>query len=644
MLKRLAVLTFVAAMCALVSLQALAADAVVAPPAFSDIAGDDAEFELTVMAALGIMTGDAGIGSTVRPEATITRAEMAKILVNATGYGGMARMMGQTQPEFKDGKDIPTWAWGYVTVAQSMGLIGGYPDGTFGPNKNVTYAEAVAMLIRCVGGHDLYVKSTPFQWPMNYITHSALYGFCGEVVPYPQLPAIRGDIAKMIFATMQVDRIKSDGTTLPNTSLLAGRIVKGELYSFTGTDATINGVTRPLMSPYYLVGGTSLSQMQYDEVMGLLDKKTDGKWVLIKKVGTSSSSGGLIFTGTETSGGTAYLVFEGNKKIPYKTSPAVPTTLNTESGHSVADLQPGDECVVKTGGDGYALSITAWRWDKGRDYLTDVDASHGSTDTVIWFKAGGSLSVPSACQVLLNGSPSSRDNLAANDVVRVATKGAAGATPVKIDATRRVVEGTVANVTISYPGPVTRVTINRTSGGQVTYTLDTTYLSTPSQGDHVKYGLDADSKLFVPITITTTVPYVLITGTSSSGTTYTVTADYRGSTATYTATVDLHAYIGHFGRLNFTSGKVSGFDDMPVGGTLYDVLTHSSSNATVREDGNPSGTVKFIDNSSCYVYKFLGTSSGGIPQYQYIGTGGLVDGADRHVQADPSFTFWVYTP
>ena len=40
---------------------------------------------------------------------------------------------------------FPKWAWGYVNEAVSMGVINGYPDGTFQPGRQVTYGEAVTV-------------------------------------------------------------------------------------------------------------------------------------------------------------------------------------------------------------------------------------------------------------------------------------------------------------------------------------------------------------------------------------------------------------------------------------------------------------------------------------------------------------------
>jgi len=638
MFKKIVIMVLAVALSLGVSVPALAADSVVAGPAFSDIAGDPAEYELSVMCALGIMTGDIGPGGPVRPSATVTRCEYAKILVGALGYAGMANMMAGLQPTFKDGKDIPAWAWGFVNVAQQLGLIGGYPDGTFKPNNPVKYSEGVAMLIRCVFGHEQQVKKSMMPWPMNYIGYAVMWGFTGDVTPFGELPAIRGDIAKMIYATMQVNQVTAEGVEKANTSLLKGRIIDGVLNSFTGTTASIGTTDKSLAATYYLLGATNLTQCQYVEVRGILDKATTGKWVLLRKTGASSSSGGLTFSSRDTSGSTYYLVFQGGTKIPYRGN--VPTTLNNKTGLTQIDLVAGDQCQVTKGSDDYAISVVASRWDVGEDYINDVDASHGSTDTLVTLANAASYSIPTTCQVQINGANAGRDTLAVYDVVRMMTFGAEGTTPIRVDATRRTVEGTVADVTTTYPGPVYRVKINRTTGGQGTYGMDGPYVGLPpAVGAHVKYGLDVDQNLYVPIAFVAQTPYVLIKGTEISGLIFKVTVDYRKNLQTYGSTVDLHEQIGQFGLLTISgsTGQVTAFTPMAIVAPEYKVMSASSSNATVELVAG--GGTQFINNSTAYVYSRTGTDPA---SYAYIFIGTVDLDVGDHLYADGSRTFWVY--
>ena len=47
-----------------------------------------------------------------------------------------------------------------------QGLIKGYPDGTFKPANQVSYAEAITMLVRALGYKDEFLSG---QWPANYL-------------------------------------------------------------------------------------------------------------------------------------------------------------------------------------------------------------------------------------------------------------------------------------------------------------------------------------------------------------------------------------------------------------------------------------------------------------------------------------------
>lgn len=80
---------------------------------------------------------------TYRPDATITRAEFATMISRLD--------------ELKTSKvtfpDVPRshWAYNCIRNAYARGLISGYPDGTFCPEKTITRAETVKILNRLLG-------------------------------------------------------------------------------------------------------------------------------------------------------------------------------------------------------------------------------------------------------------------------------------------------------------------------------------------------------------------------------------------------------------------------------------------------------------------------------------------------------------
>jgi len=95
---------------------------------------------------------------TFKPERSLTRAEMATLLVRAKGV----TLPGYARQVFKDVKPS-YWAANYIEAAQRMGMIQGYPDKKFRPNNRVNKAEAIAILAR----FDNLVATKPEIAPYN---------------------------------------------------------------------------------------------------------------------------------------------------------------------------------------------------------------------------------------------------------------------------------------------------------------------------------------------------------------------------------------------------------------------------------------------------------------------------------------------
>lgn len=83
--------------------------------------------------------------NTIGAQNPITRAELAVLLSRL-----IKESVPATQLPFSD--TIPGWAVDGIKKAYAMKIIQGYPDGTFGPNNNVTKAEALSMIKRWADG------------------------------------------------------------------------------------------------------------------------------------------------------------------------------------------------------------------------------------------------------------------------------------------------------------------------------------------------------------------------------------------------------------------------------------------------------------------------------------------------------------
>ncbi|HAN09086.1 MAG TPA: hypothetical protein DCP90_00550 [Clostridiales bacterium] len=180
---------------------------------FSDV---DSKYSTSVtrLASIDILKGYED--GTFKPEGTITRAEAAAVMVRMLGKEKLATYStGLTQFSDMTGH----WANGYVNVAASAGLVKGYEDGTYGPEKEVTYAEIVTMMVRALGaGEAVGAQGT---WPSNYLNFALMEGLTDDVAVVPNAPATRGDVAIMGNTTLDTPMWKATGYNTDGTRTYA---------------------------------------------------------------------------------------------------------------------------------------------------------------------------------------------------------------------------------------------------------------------------------------------------------------------------------------------------------------------------------------------------------------------------------------
>ena len=113
---------------------------------FPDTATSQFEAEIANLKASGAASGYPEDG-TFRPNKWINRAEFVKILLE---YNQDVQGSGPSMcfTDFNPGDfETAEWYYAYACEAKTLGYIQGYPDGSFGGEKNINLAEALKIVI-----------------------------------------------------------------------------------------------------------------------------------------------------------------------------------------------------------------------------------------------------------------------------------------------------------------------------------------------------------------------------------------------------------------------------------------------------------------------------------------------------------------
>lgn len=161
------------------------------------------------LSTLGVINGYAE-DNTFRPDNTITRAEMTKILVTTLNYGDI-----QQVPAFADSKSH--WAASYIATAANLEIVNGVSETEFEPDNSVTYEQALKMVVCMLGYGDVALSNG--GWPEGYKAQASSLKLMKGITnqQYPQ-PATRGVIAQLIYNALDVDIMtKSAAGNLENS-------------------------------------------------------------------------------------------------------------------------------------------------------------------------------------------------------------------------------------------------------------------------------------------------------------------------------------------------------------------------------------------------------------------------------------------
>lgn len=201
-----------------------------ASAAFPDVsAGHESRRAIEYLQQQGILQGYAD--GRFLPAGSINRAEFLKVLVAAKVTAGETAPYNSCFPDVVD-----QWYAPYVCYASAQGWVQGYPDGTFGPERPVAFAEALKMLVNVRGYPQAPEEEIrrrgldPSSWFSPFLTTALLI----DVVSYEQVwgtkavplqsPLTRGFVAQLLYRSLMAEAllrvpIATTGCALPLESL-----------------------------------------------------------------------------------------------------------------------------------------------------------------------------------------------------------------------------------------------------------------------------------------------------------------------------------------------------------------------------------------------------------------------------------------
>jgi len=148
------------------------------------------------MVRLGLLkgygNGDLGL------ERKITRAEFATVIIRMMGYEKNPIKV-SSKISFKD-LTKKHWSYSAVRMAASLGYIKGYSNKTFKPSNNITYAEAITIMVRVLG----YGDKLSGKWPDNFINKAKALGILKNLDVSVNTPITRGNISILVTNSLNV--------------------------------------------------------------------------------------------------------------------------------------------------------------------------------------------------------------------------------------------------------------------------------------------------------------------------------------------------------------------------------------------------------------------------------------------------------
>lgn len=216
---------------------------------FNDVAESDVNFEaIDFLREEGIVSGYPD--GSFAPNRVLNRAELTKIVVES-----LNRDVSNDENCFPDLEE-GSWYSRYVCTAKELGLVQGYPDGTFKPSQSINRAEAIKIILEAEGldifesesypdieGGEWYAGYVGTAYSLNYLPYAGEFNASEKVIRrnfseiYYRTIKAREDIDREYSKEFVVDEPYYLDVNVGNVELtqkIPKFVLKNEVYFFEG--------------------------------------------------------------------------------------------------------------------------------------------------------------------------------------------------------------------------------------------------------------------------------------------------------------------------------------------------------------------------------------------------------------------------
>lgn len=186
----------------------------------------------------------------------IKRSEITRLLVLANGQEDLAKRLQGSMKIYND-VDVKHWANGVISVgttspsdANGLPMLAGYPDHSFKPERDVTYAELAKMLVVLVKEDLTKDMHDHAIWATDWMRWAALLGITDDVtIENSDKAANRADAFTMVYnalyAMKEFKRVPANETRGIVSNLTSGKLTLNQddkkVYDITNATVIVEG-------------------------------------------------------------------------------------------------------------------------------------------------------------------------------------------------------------------------------------------------------------------------------------------------------------------------------------------------------------------------------------------------------------------